>query len=128
MCRCHLLDEIHNRRHAHRGLSDFTCPRYYKKGLKWVTIVLSVCVVLQCLVSLPMNRYVTLSQKKAMGEPLISRVKRVYYRGALQRKLGRQSLKGLTKEDSVYTKGKTPCLSFSKVLKGNSRLSLFLCA
>ena len=31
----------------------------YKKGLKWVIIVLSICIVLQCLVSLPMNRYVT---------------------------------------------------------------------
>ena len=31
----------------------------YKKGLKWVIPVLCACVVLQCLISLPMNRYVT---------------------------------------------------------------------
>ena len=31
----------------------------YKKGFKWVIIVLSLCILLQCAVSLPMNRYVT---------------------------------------------------------------------
>ena len=31
----------------------------YKKGLKWVIPVLLACIILQCLVSLPMNRYVT---------------------------------------------------------------------
>lgn len=30
-----------------------------KKGLKWVIAVLSLCVILQTLVALPMNRYVT---------------------------------------------------------------------
>lgn len=31
----------------------------YKKGLKWVVLVLFACVLLQCAVALPMNRYVT---------------------------------------------------------------------
>ena len=30
-----------------------------KKGLKWVIIVISACVILQALIALPMNRYVT---------------------------------------------------------------------
>ncbi|MBR2337316.1 MAG: ECF transporter S component [Clostridia bacterium] len=31
----------------------------YKKGLKWVILVLCACIILQCAVALPMNRYVT---------------------------------------------------------------------
>ena len=31
----------------------------YKKGLKYVVVVLLACIILQCAVSLPMNRYVT---------------------------------------------------------------------